>query len=244
MADERAREMYVGYLETPPHVRRFVTVIAPIILWIMVVVNAATLFAMRDPGDGVWDTGATRSLTGVLRAEPYPMLVTEDGRAVLLVEIGKRGAQARAAPLAGQIVTARGYPLTRGPWTMLELVPGDDALAAEPGAIGTIVLDPLRPVELTGEVLDAKCFLGAMKPGDGLAHRACAALCVRGGIPPMLAVPTPNGDAVDLVLLEGPDGDRFPDRLTRYMGRDVRIAGDATAIGGIQIVRVRELHPR
>jgi hypothetical protein len=36
-----------------------------------------------------------------------------------------------------------------------------------------------------GEVVDAKCYLGAMKPGDGKSHKACATLCVTNGIPAM-----------------------------------------------------------
>ena len=45
-------------------------------------------------------------------------------------------------------------------------------------------------VTLVGEVVDPKCWLGDMKPGDGKAHAACARLCMEGGIPPMLRVRT------------------------------------------------------
>ncbi len=243
MADERRDEFYVGYRDTPPGVRRFVNVVVPVLLWIMVVVNAAALVAMRDPGDAVWSTASTQRVTGVLRAEPYPMLVTDDGRSVLLVEMGKVGAQARTRELGGAVVTATGYPLSRGDWSMLELVPGDEAIAAEEGALGSVVVEPAEAVELEGEILDAKCFLGAMKPGDGMAHRACAALCVRGGIPPLLGVATDDGASIDLFLLEGEAGARFPDEWTRWMGRPVRLSGDLSRIGPTPVVRVRDIEP-
>jgi len=41
-----------------------------------------------------------------------------------------------------------------------------------------------EPVTYVGEIIDPKCWLGAMKPGSGLVHKACAELCIRGGIPP------------------------------------------------------------
>jgi hypothetical protein len=39
---------------------------------------------------------------------------------------------------------------------------------------------------LRGEIIDPKCYLGAMKPGGGKTHKACAMRCISGGIPPML----------------------------------------------------------
>lgn len=41
------------------------------------------------------------------------------------------------------------------------------------------------PVTLDGELVDSKCYLGTMKPGDGKTHKSCAILCLRGGIPPL-----------------------------------------------------------
>ena len=38
-------------------------------------------------------------------------------------------------------------------------------------------------VTLKGEIIDPKCYLGAMKPGGGKTHKACAMRCIAGGIP-------------------------------------------------------------
>ena len=57
---------------------------------------------------------------------------------------------------------------------------------------------PLMPTSLgvatlRGEIVDSKCYLGAMKPGDQKTHKACATLCIRGGIPPVLVERLPGG---------------------------------------------------
>ena len=36
-----------------------------------------------------------------------------------------------------------------------------------------------------GEIVDSKCHLGVMKPGEGPTHRDCAVRCLLGRIPPM-----------------------------------------------------------
>jgi len=41
-----------------------------------------------------------------------------------------------------------------------------------------------------------------MKPGEGKPHRACASLCIRGGITPVLVVPSSDGGTVPLVLVD------------------------------------------
>jgi len=60
-------------------------------------------------------------------------------------------------------------------------------------------------VTLRGEIVDAKCYLGAMKPGDGRTNKECATLCVRGGIPPMLVHQTAEG-RLGYALVAGIDG--------------------------------------
>ncbi len=47
-------------------------------------------------------------------------------------------------------------------------------------------------VTLKGEIIDPKCYLGAMKPGGGKTHKACAMLCISGGVPPMLVTRDAN----------------------------------------------------
>ncbi len=187
-------EFYVGYLPMPPGQRRFVRKIAPAILWTMVLVCGITLWFMKRPAPASWETGALLELQGVVRAEPYPLLELHgpDGRveSILLTGIGKRGAQI-APGFNGAWCSVRGYPLEREGRRILELMDGHEGIL-RPGTPApswpALERESLGKFTFRGEILDSKCWHGAMRPGEGRAHKACATLCVRGGIAPMLTV--------------------------------------------------------
>lgn len=185
-------DFYVGYLVLPWSHSRFLRVAIPAMLTLMAVVNVLIHAASRDPGSGVWDSSNERTWVGTLVVEPCPILLAEgeSGGPSLVVELGKRGAAARLAPFAGRRVELRGYELAREGRRLIELAPRDDAVVdlgpAPAPTLGAMGLRDLGEVRVSGEVLDAKCYLGAMKPGDGVGHRACARLCILGGIPAMV----------------------------------------------------------
>ena len=54
--------------------------------------------------------------------------------------------------------------------------------------------------------MDSKCFMGVMKPGEGKVHRACAAMCIAGGIPPMLVVDQSDGRRYGYILVDHAGG--------------------------------------
>ena len=85
--------------------------------------------------------------------------------------------------------------------------------------------------EIATEILDSKCYLGAMKPGSGEGHRACAILCVRGGIPPMISWLDEAG-AAHYALLTTTDGQPMRDEDTSLIGEPVVVTGTLTARDG------------
>ena len=117
---------------------------------------------------------------------------------------------------------------------LLELLPGDGAIANSPS--GDLPGPPsvwrsAGVQTLFGEITDPKCYLGAMKPGTGLTHRGCAALCISGGIPPLFVVE--RGDNLPsrmLVLVDANGASIAGEALTRlltFVGeRGVRITGE------------------
>lgn len=189
-------DFYVGYLNAPPRHVRFLRRVIPLVMAGLACVMAAVAVLQRSPGDAVWETGAPRRVKGVLHALPYPAVFVDDGTAYLLVESGKRGAQERAAAFDGRRVTVSGWVLERDGRKILELEAGIGAFAAE--SEEAVAVESIRdvptfaPIVVRGEIVDAKCYLGAMKPGDGKGHKACATLCVTSGIPPMF-VSSVNG---------------------------------------------------
>lgn len=64
---------------------------------------------------------------------------------------------------------------------------------------------PDTTISLYGQILDAKCYLGAMQPGHGRGHKACATACIQGGIPPMLVTQDDRG-RLSYHLLTDSDG--------------------------------------
>jgi hypothetical protein len=79
-------------------------------------------------------------------------------------------------------------------------------------------------VTLVGEIVDSKCFMGVMKPGNLKTHRACAARCVSGGIPPVLVVRDEKGRASYLLLTDA-DGRRVNERVLDRIAEPLEITG-------------------
>lgn len=163
-------------------------------------------------GYGQWEMGATLRLTGELIGAPYPHLrvpTSEGGiQSVLLATTGKCGGQDHVQGISSARVTVTGSPIVRGQHLMLALSDGADAvIPAETGGPDGPVRTVLHgPVESRATILDAKCFLGAMRPQEAKTHKACAALCIRGGIPAMVYLPdVTNGPQLALLA----DGQGF-----------------------------------
>lgn len=234
------QDLYVGYLPVPARLRRFLVVL--VATGLCAIVATGVLIARTQPasGAGVWESTA-RVFTGVLHARPYPMLYADDrgdGQPgfLLLVEEGKRGAY-RAAALDGRRATIRGRLLHRDARKMVELEPADTAIGpADRGASSSPDAVSLGPVTLLGEIVDSKCFLGAMKPGSGRTHKECATLCIRGGIPPMLATWNERGQ-VTCYLLASASGGPVAESLHAFVGEPVEVTGNLERRGDLLVLR-------
>ncbi len=237
-------EFYVGYLRVPVGQRRFLRIVVPVVLWTLCGVAFVVARSQRDPGAAVWDSGLPRAFTGTLVVSPYPVLLTSDrgdGRAgeLLLVEMGKHGSHDRALAFGGKSVRASGWLLKRDGRRILELEPGDAGLheVVGEGALAVPAIKPLGSVELRGEIVDSKCFLGAMKPGDGKTHKECATLCVTGGIPPMLVTRDERGEAT-YYLLTNESGGALSKDAWPMIGEPVLVRGELESWGDLLRVRV------
>jgi len=109
-------------------------------------------------------------------------------------------------------------------------------------------LVPDAPVRWTGEIIDPKCYAGSMKPGDGKTHKACAALCLRGGIPPVF-VTGPDHAAYVLTTAGGRpiQGDDLA-RVIAVVGDRVEMSGRPWMIDDLyfldaDLTSVRRLTP-
>ena len=245
-------EFYVGYLDSMPasHARRVRSVVMLIVL-LAVAAGAAAVGFSGSPGDGRWDQ-LPRDYTGTLIETPYPMLVMAEGgqtRVALLVDSGKFGAQQRVAGLNGESVTVHGTSLHREGPLMVEIGESADAVrvSATASAASVALVNEGRKT-CRGEVVDPKCFFGAMKPGAGKTHKACAILCISGGIPPMLAdgpTSTHSGSAYSYCLLTDASGKPVSEVIIPLVGLKVEITGEVQRLGDLEILRVdpADVHP-
>lgn len=240
-----ADPFFIGWNPMPPSYRRF---LGPIIgLLIVAGLSVAFLLPLllRSPEPAAWETDES-AFEGIVSAAPYALLRTrtKEGtiRTLLLVEEGKRGAAERVRPFDGQWVRVRGTLLHRDGYGMVELAVGEHGLEPLSSLIQDtdLSLKPTPPrehVTLHGEIVDAKCYLGAMKPGVGKTHKACAALCLAGGIPPLFVARDPTGQE-RVALLTSPEGGPLDAEAKSLVGEPVTLTGKWAQQGDLAILAV------
>lgn len=228
---------FIGWSEVPRSLRPFLIGISGILI-VLFLGLALVIGAVRpDPGTGSfrydWEE---QSVTGVLTGGAYPTLSVTSGtdripagQTLMLSGPGKRGVQEMAAGLDGVLVDARGIVIERGSLRMLQVRGDSQGLSRAHGS--AVLQAPPQDEDLglwrvTGEICDGKCFTGAMRPGSGLAHKACAVLCIDGGAPPVLVTAQPVAGSSYLLLTPTPGtvfGDRLGDLVARLVTLDGRI---------------------
>lgn len=183
---------------------------------------------------GIFEFGNVTEHVGTIVERPFPMLRRADGTTPLLVEVGKHGADESVRGLEGSSVTLKATRIVRGELEMLELAGSlRSGLESRPHTRGGAAKDEGRRVLVSGEIVDSKCFLGVMVPGEGTTHRGCATLCLRGGIPAALHVRQPDGRS-SVYLIAGPAATRA--RAVEWAGERVEMTGTLTRQGGWQVL--------
>jgi hypothetical protein len=249
-------DFFIGWLPMPRKYARFLRSIAFTLLFAAGGIAAAVAFLQRDPGAGHWDADNLRTFDGIAYTLPYAMIRVpgerpeDPPRTMLLVEDGKFGALPRVEAFvqgraAGVAVRVTGTILHRDGRWMLELVEGEKGmrrLTAEEEA----KLPPLRwpapevlgeHVTLKGEIIDPKCYLGAMKPGGGKTHKACAMLCVSGGVPPMLVTRDASQNET-FYLLATEESAVANERVLDFVGDPVEVCGRLERHGDLLLLRI------
>ena len=227
-------EFYVGYQPSAaPGLRRLLRKTSLALLLLAALV-ALWLVLAQNPFDASrFEFGVYKPFEGRYSSWPYPALITASGR-FLLVAPGKHGASIDAAE--GASVSFDASPIERGQDRMLQVVPESVKILKSEPSTPAAPLD-LGTVTLTGEVVDTKCHFGVMNPGSGKVHRDCAALCIRGGIPPGLLVRDATG-AARTILLVGVDGRRINNEILPFAGERVTAAGALSRVGPTLVLRL------
>ena len=207
-------EFYIGWeAKAAPGISRTGrrAVIALIMMAFLVPVVLAV--SQRLIGASVFEWGTHKTFAGILQATPYPhLLVSRPGNVggqqqfstYYLVAPWKFGLDRKAIePLEDKSVTLKGTLIYRGNQTMIETKPEWISVSTndERRARSDAPYQQLGKQTLVGEIVDSKCFLGVMNPGQLTPHRACAIRCISGGVPPVLLVRQKDGPAIYLLLV-------------------------------------------
>ena len=239
-------DFYVGYLpKAPTALTRFVRRVI-VVLGLLAVTAALVLVVgqMQFP-NSAFEYGKLSSFEGIVVTRPFPtLLVTRPGQVgqqdkysrYLLVAPGKHGADDLVATFDGKQVRLQGQLIYRKGGTMVEITPGSIAVIDTAPVVQET--RDLGIVTVTGEIVDSKCYLGVMNPGQGKVHRDCAARCLSGGIPPIFI----TTDGNEQFLLVGLDGLALGrDALREFIGEPITIRGEVVARGDSRLL---EIDPR
>ena len=217
-------DFYVGYVPRAP--RRLGAWIRTHVI-LLVAGSMALALALtgsqRPFPTADFEYGRTRTFSGILREFPVPSLELENGRRALLVAPGKHGAAEVIRGQDGFRADLAGTRIQRDGVLMIEVTPGSIRRVNAPRA-GADVWTSMGDVELRGEVVDSKCYLGVMNPGEGKVHRDCAVRCISGGVPPALVARDANGHR-QLFLLTGAGGRPINREILGYIGEPVTVTG-------------------
>ena len=155
----------------------------------------------------------------------------------MLTRSGKQGLRENEKTKhIGKLVSVTGFLLQRGDLDMLQVRQikpiKDDSLS-----LHTVEVEKLGRWKMTGEICDGKCLAGAMRPGRGLAHKACANLCLTGGIPPVF-VSSEKIHGEEYFLIVGPNKSELPENSSSYMGEFISLEGNLERRGNLVVLQM------
>ena len=208
-------------------------------LAVMLLMALGLARTMDDAGGGAGEWGAgEQTLRGVVTSSPYALLhlppdaAHPKGHVVMLTMTGKYPVVV-PDELDGKGIEAKGWLIRRGSMDMLQMTAEPVAAVVE---TAPVAVEKLGRWRITGEVCDGQCYVGLMRPGTGIAHRACANFCLMSGVPPVFVSTAPVAGTSFLVLADaagGPVGDAMYD----YVGLRVRLDGEVERRGDVLVFR-------
>lgn len=239
-------DFYIGWEDKAPPsysrtIRRFVTATLAFAL----LAGLAVAASQRLIGVAFFEWGNVKEFAGTLRVDPSPHLIvrvdTTNGVvrviAAPLVAPFKFGVKREdVAALDGKSVILRATRIHRDGQLMLEVEPKSLKLAGSDGVDVKVEAVSLGLQTFRGEIVDGKCWMGVMNPGVLAPHRACAARCISGGIPPMLLVRREGAPPLNLLLVS-PDDKPVNNAVLDLVAEPLEVTGEIVRHGELLTLR-------
>ena len=247
---KKEKPFYIGWQDKMPEEHKSTVKKFIILVFVALPILAfSIIYAQRGFNNHQFELGKSTELTGIYHGTPVPTLEVlrsemkaELSNHVLLVGYGKFGAEGimeniakQKGNLDGKRITLNGTLIYGDGKTVLELSKKSKSLVA----IHEDIINtndgkqnstfPLNDV--TGEIVDPKCYFGVMKPGEGKIHKSCAIRCISGGIPPVLKTKTDQNKNEYYILL-GEKGEKINHQILDKIAEKVTVSGVTTQLHG------------
>ena len=240
-------EFYQGYSPTiPPRIRRFLWILIPLIAAIVVVLSVVLPTIHNQYSTGSYTS--SREYEGLLLDKPVPhLMIPRQGNTssdnafsrYVLAGTRKTSVDPKILEFAGNWVKIKGIPVFRDGMTLLAV-----SATAKPEIIDPPQNQSLTPPQaktlgnftLAGEIVDTKCYLGVMKPGQLKVHRDCAIRCISGGVPPSLRVVDASGN-IEYFLLVDSDSQAVNSSILDIVADPVSVTGEVVQYGDLFVLK-------
>lgn len=244
---DNKNEFYIGWQSTAPdgfakHIRKVVGALLVLVILIGILLS----LQQRKFSTSSFEFGQLTELKGIYNSFPVPSLkvITKQdmfGQAtyitIPLVGYGKFGAEGvidelqkeKNTSLDKKEVTFKGTLLYSDGKTLLQIDKNDKPLVNISDANEKQVtpdIKELGTMQLTGEILDPKCYFGVMKPGHGKPHRDCAIRCIAGGISPVFWIRNEKGENNYYLILDE-NGKKMNNDLKDHIAEPVTLTARA-----------------
>lgn len=238
---KKGEEFFVGYGAAPRGVSRYAIKVILVLLAGAFLISFALAWSVQERGGGGF--GEALTVKGRVANLPYPavqVFPTPDypsGYVLLILGAGKTGMGPVVDKLKGKAVEVKGAHLKRGDLNMIvtnsmnnyKVIDENPKIAAlKPESLGTF--------RIAGEICDGKCYAGGMRPGRGIAHRACANLCIAGEQPAVLATFRPIKGA-NFLMLADKDGNKPPKKMYDFVALPAVLEGELVRYGDLLVLK-------
>jgi hypothetical protein len=224
-------DFYIGYLPKMPKNTAKIIKVFVVAAFVAAIGLAVLAWLGQKPfAKSVFEFGAVKDFEGTIQANGVPFLLVEKSEKnnglptferFPLVAEGKHGFDAGA--FDGQKVKLKGTRIYRDDLQMIEVAADSvEKISANPIEEKA---ENLGKFTLKGEIVDSKCYLGVMNPGQSKPHRDCAVACLRGGIPPLFIVKDTNGNISELWLLSE-SGETINKEILDFVAEPIEVSGE------------------
>lgn len=248
----KEKTFFVGYLNLPKRYIKFLKFFLPISFLGMLLLSYTLAVYEKAPNKGIgWDpTGKTSvSIEARIFTKPYVLArfkYKNVSKTAILTAMNKTGIKHRVKGLHNKLVKLTGIMTQYKGRFVFNILDSKDAikiLKTQSNIFKNFLKKDLGFKTLTGEVIDPKCYVGAMKPGEGKTHKACATLCIKGGIPPVLLVKDQYASSIfeeRFYLLLDEKGNPVLDTILPFIGDQVKLQGRVFKWGDIWFYKMKK----